>query len=254
MAELLASADAPPELKAQLEGLLHALDESGTEAPSDERERKLKEEKLGQPETEATGNKSFQDKIQQTMNRMQDSSAAATSASSDTQSKDSNAATDPEALLTQLLHQMEAAGLGNDTNNSKNFTNTSASSNPNADSSSSAADPLNSMLMNMMSELTHKEILYEPMKELHDKFPEWITQHKNVKGDAGKDSKAAAAVSEEDMQRYEEQQRVVAEIVERFERPGYSDDSVEDREFVVERMQMVSPCPLNFVLLRFKFL
>ena len=92
----------------------------------------------------------------------------------------------------------------------------------------------------MMSELTHKEILYEPMKELHDKFPEWIARHKNAKGDADKDSKAAAAVSEEDMQRYEQQQRVVTEIVERFERPGYSDDSVEDREYVVERMQMVN--------------
>ena len=91
----------------------------------------------------------------------------------------------------------------------------------------------------MMSELTHKEILYEPMKELHDKFPEWIARHKNDKGDASKDGKAEAAVSEEDMQRYEQQQRVVAEIVERFERPGYSDDSVENREFVVERMQTV---------------
>ena len=259
MAELLASTDAPPGLKAQLEGFFHALEdpEPGDRAqpmPSEGRETKNgtpmkdgqnreKEEAETEPEPEPEpGSKTFQDKIQQTMNRMQDSSAAATSATDD-QSKDPSS--DPEALLAQLFQQMEAAGLGSDGKaNAENPA--SSTSDPGADSS---ADPLNSMLLNIMSQLTHKEILYEPMKELHDKFPKWIARHETADDDGEKDGKGdggkagagagAGAVSGEDMRRYKEQQRIVAEIVNRFELPGYSDHSVEDREFIVERMQVV---------------
>ena len=77
-----------------------------------------------------------------------------------------------------------------------------------------------------MEQLTNKDILYEPMKELDSKFPEWM--EKNI----GK-------VSEEDMTRYKEQQGLVREIVGRFERRGYSDADVADREFIVGRMQKV---------------
>ena len=247
MAELLASTDAPPDLKAQLEGLLHALDEPASETetqaiPSKGRQtngNSMQKEEIPAKGAAEPGSKTFQDKIQQTMNRMQDSSTAATSAT-DKQSKDPSS--DPEALLAQLLEQMEAAGLGNDSKASANG-GASSTSNANADS---AADPLNSMLLNIMSELTHKEILYEPMKELHEKFPKWIARHETAnerleqgsKGGGGK-AATAEAVSRDDMQRYKEQQRVVAEIMGRFERPGYSDDNVADREFIVERMQMV---------------
>ena len=82
------------------------------------------------------------------------------------------------------------------------------------------------MLMGMMEQLTNKEILYEPMKELHVKFPDWMERNRGkTKG--------------EDLKRYEEQQRLVGEIVGRFEMKGYSDERAEDREFIVERMQLV---------------
>ena len=83
------------------------------------------------------------------------------------------------------------------------------------------------MLMGMMEQLTNKEILYEPMKELHDKFPAWM-------------ERSRGKVAEEDWKRYEVQRGLVGEIVERFERKGYSDANVGDREYIVERMQKVS--------------
>lgn len=88
------------------------------------------------------------------------------------------------------------------------------------------------MLLGMMEQLTNKEILYEPMKELHDKFPEWMVKNEGT-------------VKEEDMKRYKEQQVYVKEIVERFERVGYSDENVGDREYIVERMQKVCSSHLN---------
>jgi len=83
----------------------------------------------------------------------------------------------------------------------------------------------------MMTQLTNKEILYEPMKELHDKFPAWMAKQEGGKGEVGK----------EDMARYVEQQRLVGEIVARFETKGYRDENEGDREYIVERMQKVSP-------------
>ncbi|KAJ2965205.1 hypothetical protein NQ176_g10728 [Zarea fungicola] len=80
------------------------------------------------------------------------------------------------------------------------------------------------MLMGMMEQLTNKEILYEPMKELHDKFPEWLEKNRD---------KTPA----DDLQRFEEQHKIVNEIVARFEADAYSDEKAADREYIVERMQ-----------------
>jgi peroxin-19 len=82
------------------------------------------------------------------------------------------------------------------------------------------------VLMGMMEQLTNKDILYEPMKELDDKFPAWMEKNKDK-------------VEKDDLKRYEEQKSLVREIVGRFERKGYSDGNAEDREYIVERMQKV---------------
>jgi len=77
-----------------------------------------------------------------------------------------------------------------------------------------------------MEQLTNKEILYEPMKELDDKFPEWMEK------ECGEDG-------EEDLKRYKGAAGLCEGIVGRFERKGYSDDNAGDREYIVERMQKV---------------
>ena len=144
---------------------------------------------------------SFEDTIRATMERMNASSASATSASQ------KSAANPEEDFLAAMLREMESsgagggAGLGSDEDFSK-------------------------MLMGMMEQLTNKEILYEPMKELHDKFPAWMKENE------GK-------VKKEDWERYVEQKRLVGEIVGKFEEEGYADGKVEYREFIVERMQQV---------------
>ena len=143
---------------------------------------------------------SFQETIRRTMERMQASGDQATAAA---------AAADEGAddFMAELLRQMQSGGAGLD--------------------GAGGEEEFSKMLLGMMEQLTNKDILYEPMKELNDKFPEWM-------------EKNAATVSEEDRKRYEEQQVLVKEILAKFDEPSYSDTNAADREYIVDRMQKVS--------------
>lgn len=141
----------------------------------------------------------FQDAIRRTMERMQESGDRATAAAAEGESGV------PEDLLAQLLKAVDAgAGAGGD----------------NID--------LNKMFMGMMEQLSNRDMLYEPIKELHGKFGPWLAENKG----SGK-------VSAEDMARYEIQARVVGEIVAKFEEAGYSDEKPECRAYIWEKMQEV---------------
>jgi peroxin-19 len=144
--------------------------------------------------TSESGEPSFQDSIRKTMQRMQESGEQASAAA---------VSDNPDDILAELLKHMQAGDLegGGDESFSK-------------------------LLLGMMEQLTNKEILYEPMKELHDKFPEWLEKNK-------------ATTSAEDLARYHEQQAIVSEIVTKFEESTYSDDNAKDREYIVDRMQKV---------------
>ncbi|KAJ5978840.1 hypothetical protein N7501_002182 [Penicillium viridicatum] len=139
---------------------------------------------------------SFNDAIKRTMGRMKESGDKATAAAS-------NEDDISEDMLAQLLKAVEAgaSGAGEDGDLSK-------------------------MFMGMMEQLSNKEMLYEPMKELDVKFGPWIEKNKG----SGK-------VSAEDMERFETQARVVKQIVGKFEEKGFSDDDPKCREYVWERMQ-----------------
>ncbi|KAL6706103.1 Peroxisome chaperone and import receptor [Coniothyrium glycines] len=141
----------------------------------------------------ATAEKSFQETIKKTMERMQSSSDTATSAAASSSQDD---------MLAQMLASMESGGFGGE----------------------GGDEDFSKILMGMMEQLTNKDILYEPMKELDDKFPKWMENNKE-------------GVPKDDLKRYEEQQTLVREIVARFEKKGYSDANAQDREYIVERMQ-----------------
>jgi peroxin-19 len=148
----------------------------------------------------------FQESIRRTMERMRESGEAAGAAAAGAagQVAGGAAAGDGEAdIMAALLREMGEGGAGE-----------------------GSEEDFSKMLLGMMEQLTNKEILYEPMKELHDKFPAWLTENR------GKTPEA-------DLRRYEEQQRLVKEIVGKFEEAGYSDDNVESRQFIVDRMQQV---------------
>jgi peroxin-19 len=85
---------------------------------------------------------------------------------------------------------------------------------------------LNDILMRAMEQIANKELLYEPMQELHEKFGPWIAENKGK----GK-------VSDEEMARYEYQAQVVEQIVTKFNEEGYSDGNPECRAYIWEKVQ-----------------
>ncbi|KAL5334036.1 Pex19 protein family-domain-containing protein [Aspergillus crustosus] len=147
--------------------------------------------------SEAESNpESFNDAIQRTINRMKESGDKATAAASEDNTDD---------LIAQLLKAMETGtdGAGGDDGD------------------------LTKIFMGMMEQLSNKDMLYEPMKELDTKFGPWLKENK------GKGS----VFSEADMERYEKQAELVGLIVRKFEEKGYTDEDPKCREYVWEKMQ-----------------
>lgn len=186
--------DESPEMKREIEAMMQELGAAADPGASEDGPIYAisgVNEQVQPPKAEEP----FQETIRKTIERMQASGEQATAAGKSEESDD---------MLAKMLKEMQNGGLegaGDD-------------------------EGFNKMLMGMMEQLTNKDILYEPMKELHDKFPGWMTKNRNSTGEG-------------DLKRYEEQQRLVADIVARFEQKGYSDSKAEDREFIVERMQQV---------------
>ncbi|KAL4897011.1 Pex19 protein family-domain-containing protein [Aspergillus ambiguus] len=145
-------------------------------------------------ETNAPPAESFNDAIQRTINRIKESGDKTTEeVTGDDVSDD---------LVAQLLKAVEAGASAGDDGD------------------------LTKMFMGMMEQLSNKDMLYEPMKELHGKFGPWIAANKG-----------SEKVSAEDMARYESQAEIVSQIVTKFEEPGYTDEDPKCREYVWEKMQ-----------------
>jgi peroxin-19 len=145
---------------------------------------------------------SFQETIRRTMERMQSSGDQATAAAASGAEED---------LMSELMKQLSSGDLNGE----------------------GSEEEFSKMLMGMMDQLTNKEILYEPMKELSDKFPQWLEKNK-------------ANTPAEDLKRYEEQRVLAFEIVGKFEESTYSDSNAADREYIVDRMQKVSDNNISF--------
>ncbi|GAB1203363.1 hypothetical protein APSETT445_001998 [Aspergillus pseudonomiae] len=138
---------------------------------------------------------SFNDAIQQTMNRMKDSGDKATAAASED---------DGDDMLANLIKALQTTGLDPDEEDGG----------------------LMNVVAAMMEQLSNKEMLYEPMKELDAKFGPWLVENKGK----GK-------FSDEEMERFEKQATIASQIVAKFEEPGYTDEDAKCREYVWGKMQ-----------------
>ena len=157
---------------------------------------RLKDAKTGGEEAskQKPGTASFEDTIRKTMARMESSSAAASSATAQSTQKSE------EDLVAEMLRALES------------------------ESGPGGEGDLSKMFLGMMEQLTNKDMLYEPMKELSTKFPSWLDENKTK-------------LEKSEYERFSRQQVIVGEIVDKFEDKGYSDDDPGCREFVWEKMQ-----------------
>ncbi|KAI4749268.1 Pex19-domain-containing protein [Aureobasidium sp. EXF-12298] len=196
MAELLGGLDEDPEMQKQFEQMMKELsaaaeqEAASTPAPSADAAPK--------PNTTSSSSAkpAFASTIEKTMERMQASGQSASAAAASSSQDD---------MLAQMLKDLEAGNFPAMDGDQGDF---------------------NSMLMGMMEQLVNKDILYEPMKELHDNFPDWLEKNKD-------------STSKQDLERYKTQQAVVKDIVDRFEKKNFSDDNKEDREYIVDKMQQM---------------
>ncbi|KAK4541241.1 hypothetical protein LTR36_008157 [Oleoguttula mirabilis] len=203
MSSLIGELDSNPDMQKQFEQMMQELIAAGAAPTNHEAGEHLRQAAEAAPKAPADDKPAkgsakkgdFSDTVRKTMERMQQSGDAATAATSSGGADQSE-----EDILAQMMKELQNSG------------------------GEGGEEDFNKMLMTMMTQLTNKEILYEPMKELHDKFPAWL-------------DKNAATTGKEDLARYREQQSLVGEIVGRFERKGYTDENEGDREYIVERMQ-----------------
>ena len=206
MADLLGELESSPDMQAQFEkmmkelsgeaagaGVAGALAAGGETPKATSIDGKDKSAPTGTVPTAAE--ESFQATIEKTMERMRLSGDNATAAA---------ASSDTDDFMAEMMKAMQGGGLDGE----------------------GGEEDFSKMILGMMEQLTNKEILYEPMKELDDKFPAWL-------------EKNATTTGEEDLKRYKEQQVYVREIVARFEQKTYTDSNAADREYIVERMQKV---------------
>ncbi|KAF5673317.1 PEX19-like protein [Fusarium heterosporum] len=191
MADLLGELEQSPDMQAQFEDIFkHIAAAEGTgDAPPSSASK-------GPAPQAAPEDASFQDTIKRTMERMQASGDQATAAAASGSGDD---------FMSEMLKQLSSGDLGDL-------------------GGEGSEEEFSKMLMGMMEQLTNKEILYEPMKELDEKFPEWLIKNRD-------------STPKEDLKRYEEQQSIVREIVAKFEQKTYSDSNATDREFIVDKMQ-----------------
>ncbi|KAK3359043.1 Pex19 protein family-domain-containing protein [Lasiosphaeria hispida] len=202
MADLLGEIESTPEMQAQFESIFKELGAAASETADDAVTKAssstpppVSGAAAAAAAAAAAEEATFQETIKKTMERMQASGEQATAAA---------AAEGSDDFMAELLKQMQGgAGLDGGEGNEEDFS---------------------KMLLGMMEQLTNKEILYEPMKELNEKFPGWL-------------EKNGAKTPKDDLKRYEEQRALVKEIVARFEQPTYSDSNTADREYIVDRMQ-----------------
>ncbi|KAK4138873.1 Pex19-domain-containing protein [Trichocladium antarcticum] len=196
MADLLGELDNSPEMQAQFESIfkeLGAAASTGAE-PAPAAPTPAPPGPAAGPPAVSAAEATFQETIRRTMERMQAGGDQATAAA---------AAEGSDDFMAELLKQMQSGGGPEGEGNEEEFS---------------------KMLMGMMDQLTNKEILYEPMKELHEKFPGWMEKNRDK-------------VPAEELSRYEAQQTLVREIVLKFEDASFSDSNKADREYIVDRMQ-----------------
>ena len=175
--------------------------QSQSRPPAPSKSTKAKSPSPSQPANTAAAS-SFEDTIRRTMERIDESSQKATSATQ----KSSSSEDEMLANLLKALQDPSAAGTSGDP--------------------SSDPDSMSKMLLDMMSQLTNKEMLYEPMAELNQKFPAYLAKNKSK-------------LKTEDYARYARQKEIVKDIVNKFEEKGYSDEDPKCREYVWEKMQLM---------------
>ncbi|CCG23428.1 Pex19 protein [Candida orthopsilosis Co 90-125] len=131
----------------------------------------------------------------------------------DSKIKNDSSGTNPEDILTQLLAGMNESGLGGgDMDMSK-------------------------LLIDMLEQLSSKEVLYEPIKDLNNKFPQYLEDNKDK-------------LDQEQYANYTKQYDITNDILKVFESDSYNDSNKAQRDQInamLESLQELGQPPTELV-------
>ncbi|KAG5420347.1 PEX19 [Candida metapsilosis] len=131
----------------------------------------------------------------------------------DSKIKNDSSGTNPEDILTQLLAGMNESGLGGgDMDMSK-------------------------LLMDMLEQLSSKEVLYEPIKDLNTKFPQYLKDNKEK-------------LDQEQYTNYTKQYEITNDILKVFDSDSYNDSNKAQRDQInamLESLQELGQPPTELV-------
>lgn len=150
--------------------------------------------------------KDFNNVMAETMERLKTSGK-----NIDEQIKNDQANANPEDILTQLL-----SGLGDNGDNDLD---------------------MSKLLVDMLEQLSSKEVLYEPIKDLHTKFPDYLAEKKGQ-------------IDDKEYDNYTKQYELTKDIILVFESSGYNDDDKQQRDKVnslLEALQELGQPPTELV-------
>ncbi|EGV66732.1 Pex19 protein, partial [Yamadazyma tenuis ATCC 10573] len=150
--------------------------------------------------------KDFDSIMKNTMERLKNSGKDI-----DEQIKNDQSSSNPEDMLTQLL-----SGLGG---------------------GESGDLDMSKLLVDMLEQLSSKEVLYEPIKDLNTKFPDYLKEKKDV-------------ITQEEHANYTKQYEITNDIVAIFESSTFSDENKEQRDKVnslLESLQELGQPPSDLI-------
>ncbi|ORX97581.1 Pex19 protein [Basidiobolus meristosporus CBS 931.73] len=193
MEEFMKEMNGDDSLKQTFEQLLGSFDQNdfNPSASLQPNPKKKPEEKLKSSESStSTAPASFQEKVEQTMNKLRDSSEQVQAEVNEESS---------DAMLSEMIKQMESL---------------------------TGSGEFDNVVEGMMGQLLTKDILYEPMRELASKYPDWLKANKE-------------ALAPEEYKRYETQYSYVTQIVEHFESENTDNPK---KKSVMDLMQGMQEC------------
>ncbi|KAI8141451.1 Pex19 protein family-domain-containing protein [Fennellomyces sp. T-0311] len=202
MQELMGQLDQDKEMKETFEKIWSSFEagEAGPADPANSSSRAVPQPGGEQP---AAGGQTFQEKIAQTMNKLKDSSKQVDSSIAEE-------GVPEDAFMAEMMRQMESLAENGEFEN---------------------------VLEGMMQQLMSKELLYEPLKEMAGKYPEWLKENKDK-------------LPQAEYERYEKQHELCKQVVAKYEASNFDEkDEKQSREIMdlMQKMQDLGQPPASML-------
>ncbi|KAI9274340.1 Pex19 protein [Phascolomyces articulosus] len=137
-----------------------------------------------------SGQPSFQETIAQTMNKLKDSSKQVDSSIAEEGVPD-------DAFMAEMMRQMESLAENGEFEN---------------------------VLEGMMQQLMSKELLYEPMKDMASKYPDWLKENKDK-------------LSQAEYEKYEKQHELCKQVVAKYDASNFDEKNEAQSREIMDLMQ-----------------